>query len=389
MQKIDPYKSKERFEKWKETKMDSISDKNFKLLREYVFDMERGINVSSTHKGTRSAIRLLSLVSRLKKIMELADNKFKIKDITKIKSSQVHDLFLDMQSGKIKKSCGGLYLNVEDYIKRFKSFWHWYIKKNKKEMIDIPDITEDLTSERRHKPNFVYFTKEQFEKMLEIAGYDTKAVMLFMFDTGIRSPTELQNIRVSDFSNDFKEVNIREETSKTFGRKIKLMLCSDVIRKYIRDNNFEGDDLLFTFNPATMNKRLKLIGRKILNNKMTLGRGYGNELTMYDFRHSSACFWLPKYKSRSALLYRFGWKKEEEINYYTELLGMKDTISEEDMLTGVDKTEFEKEMKKLKEEMNELKSDFNLQTKWIKQRMTPKELNSAVALLRKLIEVKH
>ena len=93
-----------------------------------------------------------------------------------------------------------------------------------------------------------------------------------------------------------------------------------------------------------------------MDKKMTLGRGYGDHLTMYDFRHSSACFWLPKYKSRSALLYRFGWKKEEEIHYYTELLGMKDTISEEDMLTGMDKTEIEKEISKLKRE-NTLKKE--------------------------------
>lgn len=342
IQKIDPYKSQERFEKWKESKITTISEKNYKLLNEYILDMEKGVNVAKTHKGQRSAIKLLSLASRLKKIMELTEHKFKLKDITKIKEQQLYDLFLDMQQGKIKKSSGEIYINVEDYIKRFKSFWHWYMKRSKKEGIDIPDISSDLTAEKKYKPKFVYFNKQQLEKMMEVADYETRVFMLFLFDTGIRTPTESLNTRVSDFSNDYKELNIREEISKTFGRKIRLMLCSEIIKKYIKDNNLDGNDLLFTFNPATMNKRLKLIGKKILDDKMTLGRADGNELTMYDFRHSSACFWLPKYKSRSALLYRFGWKREEEIHYYTEMLGMKDTISEEDMLTGMDKTEIEK-----------------------------------------------
>ena len=45
---------------------------------------------------------------------------------------------------------------------------------------------------------------------------------MFLFDTWIRSPTELVNVRVSDLYNDFKELQIREETAKTFGRRIKV-----------------------------------------------------------------------------------------------------------------------------------------------------------------------
>ena len=52
---------------------------------------------------------------------------------------------------------------------------------------------------------------------------------------------------------------------------------------------------------------------------------------MYDFRHNSCCYWLPRYKSESALKYRFGWKKSDKIHYYSELLGMEDTIQKEDL----------------------------------------------------------
>jgi len=71
---------------------------------------------------------------------------------------------------------------------------------------------------------------------------------------------------------------------------------------------------------------------------------------MYDFRHVSCCYWLPRYKSESALKYRFGWKKSEKIHYYSELLGMKDTIAEEDLLVDTTKTEIERRLEKSEQE---------------------------------------
>jgi len=76
---------------------------------------------------------------------------------------------------------------------------------------------------------------------------------------------------------------------------------------------------------------------------------------MYDFRHCSCCYWLPRYKSESALKYRFGWKKSDKIHYYSELLGMKDTINEEDMLMDVTKTEIEKQLTKSENDKDILK----------------------------------
>ena len=74
--------------------------------------------------------------------------------------------------------------------------------------------------------------------------------------------------------------------------------------------------------------------------------GNKKHITLYDFRHSSCCYWLPRYKSESALKWRFGWKRSEMIHYYSEFLGMKDTIEEEDMLIDVTKTEIEKRLEK-------------------------------------------
>jgi len=91
---------------------------------------------------------------------------------------------------------------------------------------------------------------------------------LVLFDTGIRAPTELINVRVSDLFNDCKELNIREEISKTFGRRIKLMMCSDMLKDYIKRKGLSFNDQLFDIRHATVNMYLKRLGEKVLETKI-------------------------------------------------------------------------------------------------------------------------
>ena len=62
-------------------------------------------------------------------------------------------------------------------------------------------------------------------------------------------------------------------------------------------------------------------------------------------------------ETESALKYRFGWKSSDKIHYYSEMLGMKDTISEDDMLVDVTKMELEKRIDKAEKENQMLKED--------------------------------
>jgi len=162
---------------------------------------------------------------------------------------------------------------------------------------------------------------------------------------------------VSDLYDNCKKLNIREETVKkgSFGRKINLMLCSDLLRQYVADKGLANDDQLFQISPPVVNRYLKRLAERVLGEKVSpAGEKYSN-LTMYDFRHCSCCYWLPRYKSESALKYRFGWRKSDKIHYYSELLGMKDTISQEDMFVDVSKTEIEKRLIKTEQENEILK----------------------------------
>jgi len=347
--KFDPHKNKERWEKWKSQNhsgISGISEYNSEIILKYLNDMELGINISITNKkGSRSPTRLNSLKNRMVLLAKHFEKRYDLDKITNISEEQLIGFFTKMRSGEIRKANNGIYKSVRDYAKILKAFWHWYQKSSKKQGMEISDITVDLDTSGT-KPEWVYLKEEQVKKLCENANYEYRVLIMFLLDTGIRAPTELINVKVGDLYNSYKELYIRDEISKTFGRKIKLMLCSDLLREYIESKGLQKDNYLFQMNPKVINRYLKRLGKKVFGDKKSLAGQKYSELTMYDFRHISCCYWLPRYKSESALKYRFGWKKSDKIHYYSELLGMKDTISEEDLLIDVTKTEIEKRLLK-------------------------------------------
>ncbi len=360
--KIDPYKHKEVFLKWKDKTIngiDGISKPNSDIILQYISDMENGLNVSSKSvKGPRSYIRLNNLRQRMIFLAKSIEQHCSI-NLPDISEEQIIKFFNAMRNGTIKRIDGKCYQSVVDFIKPFKAFWHWHMKINKKKDIKIIDITEDIDASNP-KPQWVYLSDEQVRKLCNNAKLEYKILIMFLYDTGIRSPGELINVKVSDIYEDFKKLNIRQEIVKkgSFGRKINLMLCSDLLKQYVKDKELQDNDQLFNISPSVVNQYLKRLAKRVFGDSISLaGEKYSN-LTMYDFRHCSCCYWLPRYKSESALKYRFGWKKSDKIHYYSELLGMKDTITEEDMLIDLTKTEIEKRLLKAEQENEIFKEKF-------------------------------
>jgi hypothetical protein len=357
--KIDSYHHRERYLHWKEESekgIEGLSPQNEKILKNYLSDMENGLNVAFLmKKGPRSYTRLHTLRIRIRFLMHLFQERENLNDLTRVSEEQLHKVFREIRTGIIRKNDGSQYQSAKDYARDFKAFWHWHQKVNRKKGVDIKEITEDLDT-TGEKPKWVYLTEAEVKKLADMAKYEYRVLIWFLFDAGIRAPTELMNIRVADFHNDYKELNIRQEISKTFGRRIKLMLCSDIIKEYIKTKGLKAEDYLFKISPPVTNRYLKRLAKRVLGDAESPARQKYSELTMYDFRHCSSCYWLPRYKSESALKYRFGWKKSDKIHYYSELLGMRDTIAEEDMLMDVTKTEIEKELSSTKKE-NEILQD--------------------------------
>jgi len=347
--KIDPYKHKQKYQSWKSKIeelgfIEGISKANSDLIINYVFDMEMGINISSASvKGARGYPRLNNIKQRMIFLSKKFETLYNLDSLENLTEEQIISFFTKMRKGDIKKEDGGVYRSVVDFVKVFKSFWHWYIKIKQKDKIEILDITRDLDTSSS-KPKWVYLDESQIKLLTDNAKYEYKVLIWFLLDTGIRSPTELINIKVRDFYNDFKELDIRGEVSKTFGRRIKLMLCSSYIKEYVTRKELSGEDYLFPINPSKANEYLKRLAKRMLGEENSPAGEKYSKLTLYDFRHCSCCYWLPRYKSESALKYRFGWKKSDKIHYYSELLGMRDTINEEDMLMDVTKMELEKKL---------------------------------------------
>lgn len=359
--KIDPYKHKERYTAWKEEVKEvitGITKENSDLVLQYLNDMERGLNIASgSVKGARSYIRLNSLREKVIGFSKNFEELYKINKITDISEEQIITYFADMRSGIIKRKDGRQFKSIDTPARIFKAFWHWHQKVNKKKGIEIRDITTDLDT-RQEKPDWVYLTEREVKQLCDNAKPNYRALMMFLFDSGIRSPTELINVKVSDLYADCKEVNIRDEISKTFGRRIKLMICPEILKEYIRIKDLKQEDYLFPINHSKTNEYLKRLAKRVLGEKETPAGAKYSDLTMYDFRHVSCCYWLPRYKSESALKYRFGWKKSDKIHYYSELLGMKDTISEDDMLIDLTKTEIEKRLEKSEKEKEILQDEI-------------------------------
>jgi len=351
--RVDPYKHKERYLAWKESVkngINGITPLNSEIILRYLNDMEKGVNISSVSvKGARSYVRLNSLREKLVSFSKRFEELYNIKKITDISEEKLITFFADMKNGTIRRRDGRQFKTIDTPARDFKAFWHWYQKISKKQGIEILDITTDLDT-RSEKPEWVYLTDKQVKKLCDNAKPEYRALMMFLFDTGIRSPTELVNVKVSDLFNNFKELNIRKETSKTFGRRIKLMLCSEIIKEHVQNKDLKNDDYLFPIEPFNTNKYIKRLSERVFGDgKSPAGAKYSN-LTMYDFRHCSCCYWLPRYDNETQLKYRFGWKKSDKIFYYSELLGMKDTITEGDLLMDDTKTELQNKVIKLEQQ---------------------------------------
>ncbi len=357
--KIDPYKHKELFLRWRErTKggIAGISGANSDVILQYLSDMANGLNIASQSvKGPRSYSRLNSLKDRIVFLAKQFESRAGA-SLLGVTEEQLFAFFNGMRDGTIAKLNGQRYQSAVDYVKTFKAFWHWHMKVNRRKGVEVRDITEDLDTSRT-KPQWVYLTEEEIRRLCDNASYKYRVLIMFMYDTGIRSPTELINIRVSDFRDDFRKLHIRDEIVKkgSFGRKINLMLCADLVSQYVTAEGLQGEDQLFAIMPHVVNRYLQRLARRVLGDGVTAAGDRYSKLTMYDFRHCSCCYWLPRYKSESALKYRFGWRKSDKIHYYSEMLGMKDTITEADMFVDTSKTEVEQQLVKSRQENDMLK----------------------------------
>jgi hypothetical protein len=383
------------YDNWvkKGCKIKYVSDHNAKIIARYVLDMSSGHNVApGTKKGPRTPTRLLAIKSKMTRVCKMLESGVKIgKDTIKheriidITDKEAMDFINALRDGKVNNYFGKPYKSVDSTAKTFTAFWHWWQRFNRKNYVDeetkkknknankptpknkedeeirkffkelgiepdksIEDITLDIVKKADPKPDWVYLDEQQFKKYVNHCKYDYKVLFTFMYDAGIRAPKELINVMMPDLEydtkNKFYQLTIRPESSKTFGRKIKLMLCSDLLKNYIEEKKLKSNDYLFNVNAEVVNRYMQRLAFKLFGDEVSKARKQYKHITWYDLRHCSACYWLIRYKSEAALKYRFGWKKSDMLHYYSEFLGMHDTISKDDLIVDVSASELQKEL---------------------------------------------
>lgn len=397
---IDPYDSKGKHEKWLESisantpnpdylSFKEISPQASEYITKYVLDLHNGKNLArGTRKGRRSYNHLSNTRMRLNNIIRIIETRYK-KHLFQLTENDILFVFNSMRDGTLLNKNGTPHLCVSSYAKAFRAFWRWIVRVKKIEDELIADITDSLDTSADRKPKWHYFTIQDVEKMGDQAkSIYYKALVYFLFDSGVRSPKELMNVRAMDITpvpnTEYLFLNVRSETSKTFGRKIKLMICSDILKKYIKQYKRKGADFLF---PHTYVVTHRVVARmaydalgvgekyKISRSKILIRNG----VRLYDFRHNSVCHYLPIYKSENQMKYRYGWKSAEMIHYYSEYLGMKDTITDDDMLIDTTKSEIQQQLQKeqnkvaiLQEQMNSQRTEMEERLKQLEKAMLQK-----------------
>jgi len=368
--KVDVYGHKQRYERWKEevvkTGEEGLTKKNSDILIKYTFDMEVGANVSkSSQRGPRQPARLNNLRQRMAQIMRMLQERG-INDITKKDKDSMKKLekiltkmWSDMQNGNIKTKNGGAYKSVDTYQKVFKAFWNWFIKINKKEDVVLPNICEDW-GVRKEEPKFVALSKSDLDKIVPYFTLDEQTIILFLFDSIIRAPTELMSLKVENITEKKGEVwvNVPDEVSKTFGRNFNLVFSGNAIEEYIKRNKLEPQDHLFQFSPPLLNKKLQQVCKQVFGDKLSEGGDYYKNITLYDFRHSGAIHFRPLVKNVDKLRHRGGWTNLKMINYYTKFLNMTGQIEKEDLLVEEDKSKLEQEMNLMKKEFEAMQKQM-------------------------------
>lgn len=380
---VDPFGKKAGVEKWfAQTNpngtinynhyLDIVDSKTSELLVKFIYDLSTGKNSPRDGvKRARSYTTLHGYICRLPKFLSRIEEFFK-KPITGVTEDEILQYFKGMESGIIKRLDDKNYTDVKSYAKTFSAFWKWYCRVMHKEGTEIYDISYNLNLVKKRKPTWNYVTIDQVREMADLAPtLYYKALVLFLFDSGIRPPKELMNVRVKDITpvpnSDKLFLQIRDDTAKTFGRKIKLMICPETLKKYLKHSKKQPDDFLFHKTYANTNIQIKKLGYKVLGiGKMVKVKGsyrVRGGIRMYDLRHSSVCHYLPLYDSENQLKYRYGWAEAQMIHYYSEYIGMRDTITEDSMVDENTRVKLEVELEKEKARSAMLQEKFESQQK--------------------------
>lgn len=353
---------------------------NTEVTLRFLEDLELGLNVGGT-KGGRTPSRLVTITRRMSTLAYLVEHVYGAdKRLVDVNERELLALFKALREGEVQSKKGPV-KDVESLAKTFKQFWSWYIRAEKKAGRKVHHITEDLPTTNNYKPGWVYLTEKQIHELADAARTDYKTLIWFVIDSGAR-PQELAKLQVGDVETDEEGVtwlNIRHEVAKknSFGRRIKLLVCNGLLKKYIQKTHLDSkghvrtDNKLFPMRGETVKKYLRRRAVALWGDAISPARNHYRNISLYDLRHNSAVYWQNRYRSVNSLLYRFGWRDPKRLHYYSEAIGHQDKLEEEDLLINSTATQLEKELatekqrrQRIEEEIEDLNKRLEIIDLW-------------------------
>jgi len=323
--------------KWEDIKKKEISKGTIKGLSKHNSEIaikmltsyEMGIDTTQGGKiAPASLLRIRYSFQKINKALKRKD----FESLTRKQASELCDKY-----------------RSSDFVKNLKSIYSWmYRKRIIKENVCDHIRKGDYS---KGKPKWVYFNEKEFKRIINAGNADFRTIATFKLDSGIR-PQEGWLIKVKDFSDDFTVLEIPDKrengrkVAKTFSRKIKLKMCSGLIKDYVKRHKLTSDDFLIQVTQAGFNKTFRSIAERLFGKEPTKAGDSPDKASATDIRHIASCFWLIRYPKHNGLMYRMGWKKHDRIFYYSEFLNLRDTIDDDDMVTQEDKNRYEKQFEK-------------------------------------------
>lgn len=222
--------------------------------------------------------------------------------------------------GLTEKDATDFYINLEDdvilrkngkpytaeakntFLRSLKTYARWLSEE--KGLLDYKKVGRWIKP-LKEEHNIAALTKEEIELMAANAQQRTQALIWTLFDTGARAQ-ELLNIRlcdiekVNDTTETYLKITLREEFSKTNGRKISCRMCYPSLAPYLKKRKQEGgreDEPIFKMTYNALRLTIQKAAKKA---------GIKKKVSPHILRHSAATYY-GSFLSDLQLAYRFGW----------------------------------------------------------------------------------
>jgi integrase len=215
-----------------------------------------------------------------------------------------------------------------------------------------------------------YLPEADIEKLLKgCRNNEERFLIAVLFDSGARAE-EFHNIRREDIqlpsgSNNYVQLTLKEEYSKTNGRVINLYWkhSLNAVRDYLEERReVKQTEPIFNRNYNSTRKLLNRISQRIISRK----------IHYHLFRHSSATYYASE-MNRQQLCYRYGWAFSSDMpDVYISRSGMNNKELDK-KFNGAQMEVVQKVNEQLKEDMEKQKREMEELKRMIKEMLFQKK----------------